>query len=221
MARLITFKHLDQAVNLINFDYVMAQERMSPVPRGFPPKDTPPKQAGVLVLVYPEPDSLHLVLTLRHAGLRGHSGQVSFPGGRQDPTDTSFTHTALRETCEELGICNDEITVVGMLSKFYIPPSHYDVYPTVGTMDTAPHFTPNPAEVEAVFSFSLESLLNPRYKFEEYREIQGYRVKIPYYDVQGHRVWGATAIMLSELEERLRIVVPDDIITEIESHNSP
>lgn len=216
MARLITFEHVQQAVDLSDFNHGAAQQRMSPVPRGWQKRDTPPRQAAVLLLLYPEMDDrLHVVLTLRNAGLRGHSGQVSFPGGKQDPDDVSFTATALRETCEEIGICDDDIMVMGELTRFYIPPTHYDVYPTVAGYHAIPQFDPNPAEVTEVFSFAVEDLLNPRFKHEEYRTIQGYRVKIPYYDVQGHKVWGATAIMLGEFEARLRHVLPASLIEKI------
>lgn len=217
MARLITFKHVEEAVKLTQFNHGEAQQQMSPVPRGWQKRETPPKQAAVLILIYPETDNrLHIILTLRNAGLRGHSGQVSFPGGRRDDTDDSFMMTALRETCEEIGICND-ITIIGELSKFYIPPTHYDVYPTVARYDAIPDIIPNPAEVDEVFSFALEDLLHPKFKHVEYRTIQGYDVKVPYYDVQGYKVWGATAIMLGELEARLRQVSSVDLLQKIES----
>lgn len=217
MARLITFEDVHQAVHLTNFNPNKAQNKMSPVPRGWQKRDTPPKQSAVLILLYPEVDNrLSIVLTLRNAGLRGHSGQVSFPGGKHDADDTSFVATALRETCEEIGICDDNIILIGQISKFYIPPTHYDVYPTVAMYETIPDFAPNPAEVAEVFSFALEDLLHPKFKQMEYRTIQGYNVKVPYYDVEGHKVWGATAIMLSEFEARLRHVVPDDVLKKIE-----
>jgi len=217
MARLITLDHIQQAIDLAEFNSGRAQQRMSPVSRGWQKRDTPPKQSAVLILVYPEIDErLHIVLTLRNAGLRGHSGQVSFPGGKQDPDDETFTATALRETCEEIGICGG-LTIMGELSKFYIPPTHYDVYPTVAYYDDIPDFVPNPAEVAEVFSFALEDMLNPAFHHSETRTIQGYTVTVPYYDVQGHKVWGATAIMLSEFEERIRQILPDKLRDQIEN----
>ena len=219
MARLITFDHIQQAVALTDFNFSLAQQRMSPRPRGWQKHDTPPKQAAVLILLYiAEDDRIHVVLTLRNAGLRGHSGQVSFPGGKQDPDDPSFTASAWRETCEEIGICDDHnLRIIGDLSKFYIPPTHYDVYPTVAEYNGIPDFVPNPAEVADIFSFALEDMLNPDFHHTETRTIQGYTVDIPYYDVQGHKVWGATAIMLSEFEERIRKILPKETLQKIEN----
>jgi 8-oxo-dGTP pyrophosphatase MutT (NUDIX family) len=189
-----------------------ARQRMTPVPRGPAPGEmqTPPKEAGVLVLIAPRHDAagLHIVLTRRTEYLRGHSGQISFPGGRCEPEDSDTTMTALRETCEELALCQSELEVIGRLEPVYIPPSHYLVYPTVALADEAPVLRPNPDEVAEVFTLALESLLDPAIKASEIREIQGYQVRIPYYRVLGHKVWGATAILLSELEDRLRAASP-------------
>lgn len=218
MARLITVDHIQQAVDLTDFNFDEAHQRMSPLPRGWEKRDIPPKQAAVLILLYPEVDDrLNVVLTLRNKGLRGHSGQVSFLGGKQDPEDGSFTITALRETCEEIGICDDNIIVMGEISQFYIPPTHYDVYPTVARYDSIPKFNPNPDEVAEIFSFAVEDILHQKFKQVEQRTIQGYTVEVPYYDMKGHKVWGATAIMLSEFEARLRRILSDDVIDMIES----
>lgn len=199
---------LEEAIKLDAFDAATAHKHMMPAHRGQFPDAGDPSEAGVLVLVYPDKRSeLQLVLTLRDDSLRGHSGQVSFPGGRRDPEDHSFSATALRETCEELGICDNSVKIIGELSKIYIPPSNFNVYPTVGYMTDTPEFRPNPQEVAEVFSVSLHDLLDSRFKREEDWLFQGFTVRIPFYAFQGHKVWGATAIMLSELEHRLRFVL--------------
>ena len=124
-----------------------------------------------------------------------------------DPRDLSLTHTALRETREEIGISGDALDILGELPRFYIPASHYDVAPIVASHNGLPAFELNPDEVAAVFSFALDDMLQPRFKGLEQRLIRGYDVRVPYYSVHGHKVWGATAMMLSELEVRLRQVL--------------
>lgn len=212
---IVTLEHLRAAVALPDFDAAAAHALMAPdrPPRLRP--ETGARQAGVLVLVYPDRDGLQLVLTRRTDTLRGHSGQISFPGGRRDPQDISFTATALRETCEELGLCDAVITVIGILAPIYIPPSNFEVFPTVGALPAPPVLTPNPAEVAEVLAFPVDNLLNPRYKSTEDWQFQETRVRIPFYTVQQHKVWGATAIMLSELEHRLRrVVLPTSLLNE-------
>ncbi|NWG17915.1 MAG: CoA pyrophosphatase [Chloroflexi bacterium] len=203
----ITLEHLRAAVNLNGFDAESAHRQMAPSVNRTRP-DSGARQAGVLVLLYPDAGRWQIVLTRRTENLRGHSGQISFPGGRRDPQDDSFTATALRETHEELGLCPPDITVIGLLTPIYIPPSNFEVFPTVGTLPSPPVFEPNPLEVAEVFTFPVDNLLDARYKSTEEWVFQGARVWIPYYTVQTHKVWGATAIILSELEYRLRAVVP-------------
>jgi 8-oxo-dGTP pyrophosphatase MutT (NUDIX family) len=202
----ITLFQIQQALSVANFDAKAHQMRMSPVPRGnISPEE--PRKAGVLVLLFPHADGQwHILLTRRNENLRGHSGQISFPGGRRDESDADYIATALRETCEELGICND-ISIIGHLSQIYIPPSNFDVFPSVGTLPYRPNPIPNPDEVSEVLSLAVDDLLKPETKQTEQRTIQGYDVRVPYYVAQGQKVWGATAIMLGELEARLRLVL--------------
>ena len=205
---MITLDIMTQAVNLPDFDPTVAHTNLAPLNRRLTPAEgIVPRQAGVLMLTYPEADgSLHIVLTQRTETLSSHSGQISFPGGRRNPEDASFTATALRETCEELGIC-DDIQIIGMLSRLYIPPSNFEVFPTVATIPAPPIYTPNPDEVAAVFSLPMDILLDPQTKLTEDWDFNGSRVPITYYNVGGRKVWGATAFMLSELEMRLHEVL--------------
>ncbi len=216
MIPLITLEHVRSALALNDFDSVAALQRMAPAPRGWQKRDYPPQAAAVMILIYPgHAGVLHTTLTLRAAGLRGHSGQVSFPGGRQDPGDADLTETARRETCEEIGVCGERLSIVGHFPPFYIPASHHEVFPTVAYFDGAPVFTPNPDEVAEVFSFALEDLLRPGFKFVEQRRIRGVDVRVPYYLARGHKVWGATAMLLSELEQRLRLVLPRNSLLDL------
>ncbi|MYE27780.1 MAG: CoA pyrophosphatase [Chloroflexi bacterium] len=215
MARMISLEHVVQALALKDFDSVAALRLMAPVPRGWQRREFPPNEAAVMILILSADDgALHTVLTLRTAGLRGHSGQVSFPGGRRDPQDENLTATALRETCEEIGVCGGKLSVLGQFPRFYIPASHHNVSPIIARYEGAPEFAPNPDEVAEVFSVRLEDLLQARFKCVERRRLRGVDVRVPYYYFAGHKVWGATAMLLSELEGRLRQVLPQAALQE-------
>ncbi len=212
---MITTAHLEDALLLDDMVPEDMRLSMAPSPRAivpWPQFEAPPRQASVLILAFPVADSgLHLVLTRRSEALRGHSGQISFPGGRRDPQDTSHVATALRETCEELGVCGSAMSVLGTLPDLYIPPTHYNVAPVVAAMGETPHFLPNADEVAEVLTLPIAQLLNPALKHSETRQFGGAQWHVPYYAVSGHKVWGATAMMLSELEGRLRCVLPAEL----------
>lgn len=208
---MIQLEDVQRALALPHFNSAQAQQRMSPVPRGLGAQPGAPRQAAVLALLHPRPDrSLSIVLTRRRDDLRAHSGQISFPGGKHDPRDANYQETALRETQEELGISPQAVRLLGQLAETYIPPTHYNVHPFVGYVAQLPSLRPNEAEVAEVLHLSLEALLDPQLRHTETRLIRGFPVRVPYYQLeqggQVHKIWGATAIMLSELEARLRAV---------------
>lgn len=218
----LTLDHLHAALTLPDFPTqdAWAQMRLDPPsPRAKPPADDSFRRAGVLVLVYPVDDTLTTVLMRRTPDPGVHSGQISFPGGSAEPFDASIEVTALREACEEVGVCETtltvkgQLTVIGQLSPVYIQPSNFMVWPVVATLDRQPRFIPNPEEVAALFELPLTDLLDEACKkttqmmLGDSGRLASRPYTVPYYDVEGQVVWGATALMLSELEARLRVVV--------------
>jgi 8-oxo-dGTP pyrophosphatase MutT (NUDIX family) len=204
----ITLPILEKAMALPAFDALAAQALMAPRPRPFRPSEAPgqPKQAGVLVLAFPAEHikgTLSLVLMRRTESGGTHSGQISFPGGRCEEGE-SLTRTALREAEEELGIPASEVHVLGALNRLYIPPSDFDVLPTVGYLPRRPAWHPQHSEVAEVLETPLSILLDESIKGGETHQRNGVDFYISFYHIGGHKVWGATAIMLSELEMRLR-----------------
>lgn len=162
--------------------------------------------AAVMILMYPvssDENVPNLVLTKRHSNLSKHAGQISFPGGRQD-TGESLKQTALRETFEEIGISQNQIEVLGQLNSVYIPPSDFTVTPFVGWYDRQPKFVRSEAEVDEIIETSVAHLLDPTTMvFGDVKIEDGRTMNVPYYQVGSHQVWGATAIIVSELIERL------------------
>jgi 8-oxo-dGTP pyrophosphatase MutT (NUDIX family) len=168
-----------------------------------PPPGVTPREAAVLVLLYPSEGEL-LPLTVRSARLTTHRGEVSLPGGGTDPEDGGPIGTALREAWEELGIRPANVEVLGTLSAFYIPPSNNRLTPVVGLSSGELDLRPDPDEVEAAFSVPLRILLDPATVQEEVWERRGLRMRVPFFALEGYKVWGATALLLSELVARLR-----------------
>lgn len=156
------------------------------------------REAAVLVLLYPCSEQAMLVLTTRLSSLRDHAGQVAFPGGRRETGET-FTETALREAYEEIALDEGGVEVVGALTPLYIPPSRFCVYPIVALCAAPPALRPLEAEVEKVLHVPLSHLLDPRSRAQGRWLVRGEASNVPYYDVEGLPVWGATAMMLAEL----------------------
>jgi 8-oxo-dGTP pyrophosphatase MutT (NUDIX family) len=167
-------------------------------------------QAAVLLALYGWPDDPGLIFTERRADLRRHAGEISFPGGRQDPEDADLAVTALREAEEEIALDPAAVQLTGALAPVSTFVTGYRVHPFVGTV---PHpaeldLRPNPTEVETVLTFSLELL---REGYEMRRLVRrGVPVHTPTYEVEGHLIWGATARILGDLLGRLERGAPED-----------
>jgi 8-oxo-dGTP pyrophosphatase MutT (NUDIX family) len=166
------------------------------------PDGVVPRESGVLVLLYPKEGRVYTVLMLRPNYNGVHSGQVSFPGGKRESFDTSIAHTALREANEELGVVPQDVTVLGGLTELYIPPSNAWVTPTVGYVNNTPVFSPDEREVEEIIEVDLTHFLMPEIrKMMDVTTFRGVLKDTPYYALNDFKIWGATAMMLSELME--------------------
>lgn len=161
-----------------------------------------PKLGAVLVLLYPNQNGLaHTVLMERNAYNGVHSKQISFPGGKCEPKDHSFEFTALREAEEEVGLTIGDASIIGKLSDVYIPPSGFLVKPFVAVCKTQPHFTADIREVKSILEAPLTLFTKEKAVLTRSIPIKNPPVSInaPYFDVFGHVVWGATAMILGEL----------------------
>jgi 8-oxo-dGTP pyrophosphatase MutT (NUDIX family) len=188
-----------------------AQRRMiiRPRPGGMePPPGESPRESGVLVLLYPkdETGALHLPLILRAQGGGHHSGQVSFPGGAQEGTE-NITQTALREAHEEVGVPPGSVAVLGSLSPLYIPSSRYRITPTVGYAPARPPFVLDRVEACELIEAPLSVFLDDSNVVEETWMFGPVPVRVPFFAVGEHKVWGATAMVLAELAAVVRGLV--------------
>ncbi len=156
------------------------------------------REAGVLALLFPLADEPAVLLTVRRDDLNNHAGQISFPGGRREPGE-DLRATALREAHEEVGLAPEAVEILGALTPLYIPPSNFCVYPFVGVTTRAPDLRPHDAEVAEVLAVPLARLTAPGIRRREPWTLRGRTIEVPFFDLDGHKVWGATAMMLAEL----------------------
>lgn len=168
------------------------------------------KESAVLCLFYPKNGEVYFTLILRNTYKGVHSAQVGFPGGKTEEVDRSLEETALRETEEEVGVNKQSIKVLGKLTDVFIPPSGYHVYPFVGYTNDAPQFIPDPKEVSKIIETPLRILMDESIVGRKKIAVSAIKIKVnyPFFDIQGETVWGATAMMLSELKE---LVKRDDL----------
>ncbi|WP_422005814.1 NUDIX hydrolase [Roseivirga pacifica] len=159
----------------------------------------PPKLGGVMVLLFERDNDFWIPLIKRPEYNGHHSGQVSFPGGKKEKSDIDLIETALRETEEEVGVARNEVELLGTLTELFIIASNFKVLPTVGFLQQPPEYTLEEKEVESILEVSLSQLKDQSQRGIETMQFGKYTIHSPYFDVDGHKVWGATAMMLSEL----------------------
>jgi len=160
----------------------------------------PPRPGSVLILLYPGDDGEPLFPLIKRPDYLGaHSGQISFPGGKAEAGET-YVQTAMREAQEEIGVDPGMIKVIGRLSDFFVIPSNFLVVPVIGYMESRPVFQPDPREVSRILEADLSSIVpESGVKRKEILAAGQFRMLAPHFEVDGEIVWGATAMMLSEL----------------------
>jgi 8-oxo-dGTP pyrophosphatase MutT (NUDIX family) len=186
-----------------------AHERMMPATRRTIYRDLvqvpdDAKKSAVMILLYEGMDGLFFPLIERTEYPGVHSKQIGLPGGAWEQEDTDYVQTALRETEEEIGVNRLQVEVIGQLSSLYIPPSNFWVQPVVGLLSHSPKFVPDPSEVASIIETPLSYLVDPALRVEsKIKHSTGMSLVVPSFLIHGHVVWGATAMMLSELSELL------------------
>ncbi len=159
------------------------------------------RKSGVLILFYPSQGEIYLPLILRPAYDGVHGGQMAFPGGGVEKEDENLNRTALREAQEEIGIKAIDVKILGQLTELFIPPSNFTVQPVIGYISYRPDFYPDAKEVDRIFEIPLKEMSNPSIISRKIINVRGYEIDAPHYNIQENVVWGATAMMISELLE--------------------
>lgn len=183
----------------------LAQNKMSPSFRGnlFAENKNPRliRDSAVLIALFPYYNQICTLLIKRPVYNGTHSGQVSFPGGKFDESDATLKNTAIRETYEEVGIMPKAIGIIGSISPLYIPVSNTKVVPFLGELKELPPLSLNQREVEYPIIIPLSDFKRAENIKEKTLYINHKKIIAPYYDIQNEFVWGATAMIISELTE--------------------
>lgn len=157
----------------------------------------PARQAATLLLLYPgDHDELTVPLTVRHAELRAHAGEVSLPGGALERGESAEA-AALREAFEEIGVEPGAVQVLGSLDAIWIPVSNFELRPFVGALPSRPRLLPRAEEVAAIVELPVRRLIEPDAVTEEVIEVREFRLNAAVYRYAGERIWGATARTLA------------------------
>lgn len=164
-----------------------------------------PKKAAVMMLFYPKNNETFLVLIERNSYKGVHSAQIAFPGGKFENEDTSIQHTALREMHEEIGVEPHCVKFIKSFSEIFIPPSNFLVFPFMGVVHFEPKFVPDEKEVSSIVEIPLRILLSDETVSSSNMDTSyAKNIDVPIYNFMNHQIWGATAMMMSELKEVLK-----------------
>ena len=162
-----------------------------------PRKDS--ADAAVLILLYPVDEIIHTVFIQRPEYNGVHGGQISFPGGKKETSDSDLLGTALREASEETGINQAGLEIIGNLTPLFIPVSNIVVTPFVAWSEKKPLFTPETTEVVFIIEADIRPFLDYSIIKTKPYEIRGEMIDIKYFDYKGNVIWGATAMIIHEL----------------------
>jgi 8-oxo-dGTP pyrophosphatase MutT (NUDIX family) len=207
------FLHYAPKIQIVELPATTAHAKMAPSNRLDLLKATDfskinPRKAAVMMLFYPKNFQTHLALILRTSYNGVHSSQIAFPGGKVEEADIDLSTTALRETHEEIGIHPKHIHVIRPFTQVYIPPSNFMVYPFLGYSTVELDFTLQEEEVAGIVELPLAKFMDESIvKNKMMKTSYANSFEVPGFQVNEHFVWGATAMMMSELKETLKMVL--------------
>lgn len=166
------------------------------------------RESAVAVMLFEENDTYNCTLIQRPSYEGSHSGQISFPGGKRETSDANLEETAVRECMEEVGIDLKKGTMLGKLTPVYIPVSNFHVEPYLFFYPELPEFKPDQREVESILTISIDDLLDEgKITTMNVSMPNGYELReVPCFEINGKQIWGATALILNELKEILKIM---------------